>query len=546
LVAGRRVEPVREAPDASAARDVDVPIVFRGGASHWDGVNKWTPRFFAETFPDVGDVRSIQLPLDDIRTGTTPYSHEFAEHVKTLPFSQACLLAGPRTFREGECEDDDGSYDGGGGVNNHGNCNPTGTPASSHYVYQVRAIALLNESQYLKGVLLRHDLNFGELHAFIDRLSNTASSLPLPPFPWRPPLALARNFEDAHVWIGSNNTRSGLHFDTLDNFHTVMSGSKTVVLFPPQDAPLLYSFPDVPIHSQIDPLFPDVADAFPLVTKTRPQAVVLLPGDVLWIPRYHWHWIESNAPTVSVNWWYASQEVTPPDRTGSWWRRDDDDRNAQDLRQRRLPTESLDSFRHIDRNLEMLQHFYQGVGAPAVCRAWYSLSHGFVSFVRVLEEAGEEEQTSSAFRQNELQRQMSRLQRVGAPPTTLLGNGAKAALTALEMGAVALSAGHSNDSINPGGTCGKEDIATFRRAFRESVVRPLLRRLEHYNATAPDTQDLTEADLQRTLVMSLELFRGTAPGCLLDDLFQVRGGGSAWRHCEDVAASGARMEMEEL
>ena len=279
---GRATVSVAGRPAAPIGADfvAGEPFVLRDGAGHWAAVEKWTPRYFAENFPGVGDVRAVRIPLDDEVRGVTPYLREYSSHMDTLSFSDACLLA----------------YD-----NN----------VSSHYVYQVRAVALLNESQYLSGNILRHDINFGELSQF-SRPADERSSH----FPWHPPLSLDRYFEDAHLWIGSNNTRSGLHFDTSDNFHAILSGSKTVVLFPPDDAPYLYPFPDVPIQSQIDPLYANVADEFPLVTKTSPQAVILRPGDVLFIPQYWWHFVKSNSVTVRVNRWHS--ENTPTALPTKW------------------------------------------------------------------------------------------------------------------------------------------------------------------------------------------------------------------------------------
>ena len=172
-------------------------------------------------------------------------------------------------------------------------------------------------------------------------------------------------------------------------------------------------------------------------------------------------------------------------------------------------------------NPRMLKQFYMGAGAPAVCRAWYSLAHGFVQYVRVLEESDREIQQTPRFRQDELQRQTVQWQRVGTPRITLFGYGAEIAKRALDKKLVNLMTKGSSD------VCAKEDVTAFRRAFRKEIVGPLLLRLDIEHHAERADSELTEDELEDMLVSSHKLFRRMYKGCLSEDLFATRGGGAS-------------------
>ncbi len=107
-----------------------------------------------------------------------------------------------------------------------------------------------------------------------------------------------------NLWMGAN-TRSGLHFDTLDNFLVQIYGTKKVVLIPPEDAAFVYSIPYNFSKCYVNPFEPNFKK-FPKFKKARIFEGELKPGDVLFIPRGWYHYIYSPKQSISLNCWYGS------------------------------------------------------------------------------------------------------------------------------------------------------------------------------------------------------------------------------------------------
>jgi hypothetical protein len=57
----------------------------------------------------------------------------------------------------------------------------------------------------------------------------------------------------------------------------------------------------------------DPAD-WPLLKETRAYVEVLEPGDVLYMPQYHWHWLRTIDFNVSVNYFWYDAMCPPVDR----------------------------------------------------------------------------------------------------------------------------------------------------------------------------------------------------------------------------------------
>lgn len=64
-------------------------------------------------------------------------------------------------------------------------------------------------------------------------------------FPWHPKIMGNLVLQNANLWMGCSNakseTSSGLHHDYHDNLYIVLRGTKRLVLFPPSEAPNLYT-----------------------------------------------------------------------------------------------------------------------------------------------------------------------------------------------------------------------------------------------------------------------------------------------------------------
>ncbi|CAL8320321.1 unnamed protein product [Merluccius merluccius] len=110
------------------------------------------------------------------------------------------------------------------------------------------------------------------------------------------------------LWIGSQEANTPCHLDSYGfNLVLQVQGRKRWHLFPPEDTTSMYPtripYEESSVFSQVDVLRPD-PDRFPAFSRARPHRVTLLPGQVLYVPRHWWHYVESLDPvTVSVNTW---------------------------------------------------------------------------------------------------------------------------------------------------------------------------------------------------------------------------------------------------
>jgi lysine-specific demethylase 8 len=105
-----------------------------------------------------------------------------------------------------------------------------------------------------------------------------------------------------NLWIGAR-TRSGLHYDPMDNCLLQLHGSKVAILAAPADRRNLYPFADNVAKSRIDPEAPDAA-RFPRVQEATFFTGELAPGDLLYIPRGWWHFLRAPASSISLNLWH--------------------------------------------------------------------------------------------------------------------------------------------------------------------------------------------------------------------------------------------------
>jgi hypothetical protein len=96
-----------------------------------------------------------------------------------------------------------------------------------------------------------------------------------------------------------------LHMDYwgMSAFFAQLYGEKEVILFPPEDAPSLYPTADNPLVSSITDFDTPDYDAFPLLRQARQHRVTLVPGDLLYNPRW-WHTTRTLKPSMTLIWAY--------------------------------------------------------------------------------------------------------------------------------------------------------------------------------------------------------------------------------------------------
>lgn len=102
----------------------------------------------------------------------------------------------------------------------------------------------------------------------------------------------ARKFVRTKLWIGGSGLKTPLHYDPVDTFHWVVKGSKVFNLCPP--GVRKYSpygmFSEAPFISR------------KTATEVGGEEVLITAGEILYIPAYWWHEVDSIGTTnISLN-----------------------------------------------------------------------------------------------------------------------------------------------------------------------------------------------------------------------------------------------------
>eukprot|EP00042_Codosiga_hollandica_P023632 m.94805 g.94805 ORF g.94805 m.94805 type:complete len:471 (-) comp51267_c0_seq9:25-1437(-) len=109
-----------------------------------------------------------------------------------------------------------------------------------------------------------------------------------------------------NAWFGPQDTVSPLHHDPHHNLLCQVVGYKYVRLFEPAESSRLYPHSDFLLSntSQVDVGRPDF-DKFPQLRHANYSEVVLAPGDMLYMPPKHWHYVRSLTVSFSVSHWWS-------------------------------------------------------------------------------------------------------------------------------------------------------------------------------------------------------------------------------------------------
>jgi lysine-specific demethylase 8 len=116
-----------------------------------------------------------------------------------------------------------------------------------------------------------------------------------------------------NLWLGTSGTRTAIHRDPYLNLLCQVSGFKYVRIYAASETPHLY-VADTDVlrgsnvnsftRSPVDPESPSVAREHPRALDAAFLETVLAPGDVLFMPKGHWHYVRALTSSVSVNFWF--------------------------------------------------------------------------------------------------------------------------------------------------------------------------------------------------------------------------------------------------
>lgn len=107
-----------------------------------------------------------------------------------------------------------------------------------------------------------------------------------------------------NLWFGSAGVQTQLHYDEGINIFAQIYGEKKFVVYPPSDSPKLYPYESGSTLSRVDYNNPDL-ESFPEFGRARELVIKVRAGEILLLPPFWWHYVESQSISISVNQWFT-------------------------------------------------------------------------------------------------------------------------------------------------------------------------------------------------------------------------------------------------
>eukprot|EP01100_Stratorugosa_tubuloviscum_P010122 TRINITY_DN430_c0_g1_i1.p1 TRINITY_DN430_c0_g1~~TRINITY_DN430_c0_g1_i1.p1 ORF type:complete len:483 (+),score=204.91 TRINITY_DN430_c0_g1_i1:901-2349(+) len=139
-------------------------------------------------------------------------------------------------------------------------------------------------------------------------------------FKWDWVLSLAKSMtwsklKSTVLWVGQKGVVTQGHFDEAHNLFAHLKGIKRFNLLCPDQFPCMYPYPyhhPGDRQCQVDFYQPDTIK-FPKFIEAKSVTAELRPGDVLYLPPYWWHHVESCTETLGINFWFEMKPSSAAD-----------------------------------------------------------------------------------------------------------------------------------------------------------------------------------------------------------------------------------------
>ncbi|XP_029946167.1 lysine-specific demethylase 8 isoform X2 [Salarias fasciatus] len=187
-------------------------------------------------------------------------------------------------------------------------CRTVPVEVGSRYTDEDWSQTLLTVNEFIDKYVLNADggkaSGYLAQHQLFEQIPELKEDIRLPDY-----CCLGEADEDhitVNAWFGPGGTVSPLHQDPQQNFLAQVVGSKYIRLYSPEDSDKLYPHQSQLLHntSQVEVENPD-GERFPRFAEAPYLECVLRPGDVLFIPVQHWHYVRALELSFSVSFWWS-------------------------------------------------------------------------------------------------------------------------------------------------------------------------------------------------------------------------------------------------
>ncbi|KAK2580118.1 hypothetical protein KPH14_012396 [Odynerus spinipes] len=124
---------------------------------------------------------------------------------------------------------------------------------------------------------------------------------------------IEKDGHDSTLWIGNKGAHTNCHSDSYGcNLVAQIHGRKQWILLPPSSTnelcPTRIPYEESTIYSEFNFFCPTIAEEEAILRfSEQAKSIILEKGDVLFVPKGWWHYVESLDLTVSVNVWLPLQ-----------------------------------------------------------------------------------------------------------------------------------------------------------------------------------------------------------------------------------------------